>query len=80
MDLIIKLLQTANSLSPLAVIGLLVTAIIMLVKNQKKVSKIETNDLHHVELSLEQISEVLQRIEVSLSYIKARINGRDTEN
>ena len=79
MEIIIELLKTASSLSPIAVIGLLVTAVLMLIKNQKNVKKIETNDLHHVEVALEQIGDVLQRIEVTLSYIKARINGKDED-
>ena len=76
MELLIQLLTTANSLSPLAVIGLLVTVILMLVKGHKKVEKIEGNDLHHIEGHLEQISETLQRIEVALTYVKARVNGK----
>lgn len=77
MELIIELLKTANSLSPIAVIGLLVTVVLMLVKSHKKVDKIEGNDLHHIDEHLKEIAGALQRIEVSLTYVKARLNGRD---
>ncbi len=76
MDILIKLLETANSLSPLAVIGLLVATILILVKNHQKVMKIENNDLHHLDLNLKEINETLQRIEIALTYIRARLNGR----
>ncbi len=76
MNVIIELFQLANSLSPLAVIGLLVTVVLMLVKSQRKVEKIEGNDLYHIEASLREISETLQRLEVALTYIKARLNGK----
>jgi len=51
----------------------------MLVKQNTKVAKIEGNDLHHIEENLQQMAETLQRIEVSLTYIKARLNGRSGE-
>lgn len=80
MEFIVQLLQTANSLSPLAVIALLVVVIIMLVKRPSmdvEMQELRTNHLHE----LPEIAEALRRIENSLatnfSYIRARLNGRE---
>ena len=82
MDIIISLLTTLNSLSPLAVIALFGLVIFMMVKAKtdtstvvQKVNDLGTNHLH----CMPDILETLQRIEVKLSeefaYLKARING-----
>ena len=79
MEWIFSLLTAANSLTPLAVIGLLVVVIIMLVKGKKdvdtKVTAISDNHLSN----LPEIAETLRRMEISMSenfaYIKARLNG-----
>lgn len=83
MDSLIALLETLNSLTPLAVIALLGIVIFFQTQNQKKnaaqMTKIETNDLHQ----LPDMLETLQRIEVVLnrefSYIRARLNGKDSQ-
>lgn len=46
MESIIDLLKVASTLSPIAVIGLLATGIILLIKNQRSVTDIQTNHLH----------------------------------
>lgn len=63
-----------------AIVGLII--LVMQGLQQRKLKKIETNDLHELPLMiphLSQIAETLQRIEVKMgeefSYIKARING-----
>lgn len=79
MDAVLKLLETVNSLSPLAVIALLALVIWMQVKNQKGQTQIAENHLHGLPELMDlarQQTETLQRIEVALAYIKARINGR----
>ena len=80
MELLIQLLATLNSMTPLAVIALLGLVIFLQVKNQKKIGKIEDNDLH----DLPEMAETLQRIEVMLSkefsYIRERLSGRKDLN
>lgn len=86
MDSVLEFFNALNSLSPLAVIGLLGYIIFMLVKGKtaagktaataaQKIHEVQTNHLHE----LPEILATLQRIEVKLgeefSYIKARING-----
>lgn len=86
MDAIIEFLNTLNSLSPLAVIGLLGTVIYMLVKGRTatdaKVETIASNHLHDLPEAvdiLRRMEATLQRIEVRMgedfAHIKARING-----
>ena len=85
MDNLIKFLEALNSLSPLAIIGLLGTVIFLLVKGKTsvddKVAVISDNHLHGVQESLDRLLETLQRIEVDMkgefSYLRARMNGRD---
>jgi hypothetical protein len=83
----IEFLNALNVMSPLAIIGLLATIILMLVKGKtasaRKVNEIQTNHLHDLPTMAEDIKEIvtiLQRIEVKqsedFSYIKARLNGR----
>ena len=82
MDIIISLLATLNSLSPLAVIALLGLIIFMMVKAKtdtsavdQKVTDLGTNHLH----CMPEMLETLQRIEVKMgeefSFIRARLNG-----
>lgn len=86
MDTILEFLKAANSLTPLAVIGMLVTVILLLVKHQKTNSAamvtLKTNDLHE----LPEAVESLRRIEGLLidmsrqqaadsAYLHARLNG-----
>jgi hypothetical protein len=73
---LISLLQTLNSLSPLAIIGLLGTVIYLMVYKQPTAQdfhRLTTNDLHE----LPQIAETLRRMEVSMqenfAYIIARL-------
>lgn len=81
MELLINLLTTLNSLTPLAVIALLGLVLFIQARHQKtnsaQMTKIETNDLHN----LPDMLETLQRIEVTLnrefSYLRARLDGRD---
>ena len=75
MDSVISLLQTLNSLSPLAVIALLGTVIYIMVWKQPSkgdVDVMKNNDLH-------EISTILQRIELdqakSFAAILAKLNG-----
>lgn len=83
MESLIALLGMLNSLSPLAVIALLATIIYMQVKGKTavddKVDLIGSNHLHGVDTQLQQILDVLQRIEVSNSenfaYLRAKVNG-----
>ena len=82
MEWLVSLVGAANSLTPLAIIGLLVIILLYQAKNarhvegaRKEVQTIRTNDLHE----LPEIVATLQRIEVKLSeefsYIRARLNG-----
>jgi hypothetical protein len=76
MDALISLLTTLNSLSPLAIIGLLGTVIFMLVKGKtasaKALHTVQTNHLHELPEIAEtsrRISEVLTRIETKLDFL-----------
>lgn len=76
-DSIVAILQTLNTLSPLAVIGLLAVIIYVIVYKQptnRDFHKLTTNDLHE----LPEIAESLRRIEIVMSenfaYIRARLD------
>lgn len=78
---LISLLTALNTLSPLAVIGLLSVIIYVIVYKQpskQELHTIKTNDLHH----LPEMAETLRRMELSMSenfaYLRARI-GRGKE-
>ncbi len=79
MEFVTTVVESLNSLSPLAVIGLLGIVIYMLVKNKREADEqnivLTGNHLHE----LPEIAESLRRIEQSLaenfSYIRARLNG-----
>ena len=88
MEALITFLTTLNSLSPLAVIGLLGTIIFLLVKGKtaadEKVETIASNHLHELPTIAEDIrsmAETLRRIETRMaeefSYLKAKLNGRN---
>jgi len=87
MDSLNTFLTTLNTLSPLAVIGLLGTIIFLLVQGKTaadtKVDAIASNHLHDlpsIAESVKEMSETLRRIEQRMgeefSYIRARLNGR----
>lgn len=87
MELILSLLASLNSLSPLAVIGLLGVIIFLLVKGKTatdgKVEAIASNHLHDMpELVavVREMNETLRRIELKMegefSYIRSRLNGK----
>jgi hypothetical protein len=87
MEILISFLQTLNTLSPLAVIGLLGTVIFLLVRGKTaadtKVEAIASNHLHDlpsIAESVKEMSETLRRIEQRMgeefSYIRAKLNGR----
>ena len=76
MDSLIALLSTLNSFSPLAVIALLSVVIFLLVKQHEKTDAIKDNDLHTIETTLGLLLEVMQRIEVDISWLKAKANGK----
>lgn len=87
---IVEFIAALNTISPIAIIGLLVTTLYLMVRGkntlqntvgqvqtdiQQNMNKLETNDLHE----LPEIAETLRRIEVKLSeefsYIRGRLNG-----
>lgn len=81
-EAIVTLLQTLNTLSPLAIIGLLSVIIYVIVWKQptkrefsRELNVIKSNDLHE----LPEMAESLRRIELMLadnfSYIRAKLNG-----
>ena len=82
MEVLIDLLKTLNTLSPLAVIALLAAVLLLQSRNHKTVQEIKGNDLHDlpdVAQHVRDISATLQRIEVSqsenFSHIRAKLNG-----
>ena len=83
MSEILLVLQAANGLSPLAIIGLLATAIILLTKSrrevQEKITTLTDNHLHDLPLLLQNSNrtvDTLQRIEIKLGELVAAINVR----
>ena len=80
-------LTLLNSLSPLAVIGLLGTVIFLLVKGKthtaRELKVVQTNHLHElpeIAETLRSMSDTLRRMETRMaedfSHIKAKLNGR----
>lgn len=68
-----------NSLSPLAVIGLLAYVIYLQVKNQKGQTRIATNHLHELPQMAADLSDMkmlLQTMNDNIVYIRARVNGK----
>ena len=88
MESLVSFLAALNTLTPLAVIGLLGLAIFFIVwKNpfkplESSLSEVKNNHLHELPAmaeSLRDISATLQRMEVKMgedfAHLKARING-----
>ena len=88
MEAIIELLKTLNTLTPVAIIGLMGTIIFLMVyKNpfkpiENKLNEVTTNHLHELpEISenLKKAVEILSRIEVKqaedFSFIKAKLTN-----
>lgn len=86
MENVVELVQTMNTLSPLAIIGLLGTVIFMLVKkneatdkNTEAINHTDEHILNEMSDTLKTVAITLQRIEVRLgedfTYIKSRVNG-----
>lgn len=89
MELMIAFIGQLNSLSPLAVIGLLAIILFYQAKNNRTaighhdtLNSIKTNDLHELPMMMDLLNNInitLQRIEVSqgesFSFIRGRMNG-----
>lgn len=83
---VLEFFQALNSLSPLAVIGLLAYVIYLLVKGKGNLPELKasqeliaTNHLHdlpEMAETLKRMESMLQLMNVNLIYIRARINGR----
>jgi hypothetical protein len=84
-DSLISLLNTLNTASPIAIIGLLGSIIWLLVQNDSKhgatLKKIQTNDLHELPAmaeTLRQVAETLRRIEQRMgeefTFIRTRLD------
>ncbi len=76
MDWLIQLFQTANALSPVGIIGLLIGLLYLNYVQKKKVDTIESNHLHEVSDHLYSISDTLQRMERNMETNFARILER----
>jgi biopolymer transport protein ExbB/TolQ len=83
MDSVLELLKLINSLSPVAIIGLLGTVIFMLVRGKtavdEKADKIATNHLHglpEMASTLEDIKDILRTMSNQLQRIELRL-GED---
>ena len=85
-EAITTLFQVANTLSPLAVIALLVIVVIMLLQAKNKnlldmpaqldtLSNNHLSGLPDMEDSLKRIETLLQSINDNIIYVRARING-----
>lgn len=81
METVITLLTTLQSLSPLAVIGLLSVIIYVLLKGKQEVTTLKSNDLHELPAMAEDLREivkVLQRLELRMveefTYLRATMN------
>ena len=90
MDSLIKLLETLQSMSPLAVIALMGVIIFMMTNDNWSVKKdihtVKTNDLHElpamaqdlrsISETIKSVADTLQRIEVSQSDNFSHIKAR----
>lgn len=76
MEWLASLVLQLNSLTPLAIIGLLGVIIFLLVRSKQQVNHLKHNDLHN----LPEMLAILQRIEVRLaeefSWMRAKLNGK----
>lgn len=84
---IVSLISTLNSLTPLAIIALLVIVLFYQSRNNQVavahtevLNTVKTNDLHN----LPEMLAILQRIEVTMgenfAYLRARLNGGDRKH
>lgn len=79
MELLVSLLGTLNSLSPLAVIALLGLVLLLQARNKAAITEVTNNHLHglpDMAASLLRIEDLLQDVKDNTVFIKARINGR----
>lgn len=84
MDVLLDLLKAANSLSPLAIIGLLVGVLLLQTKfkatAETQLTSIADNHLHdlpRIANVIDRIADTLVRIEVQNATILAKLNGHD---
>ena len=79
MEFLTTVVESLNSLSPLAVIGLLGIVIYMLVRNKKdsdaQNSMLTSNHLHEMPEMAESLRRIEQSLAENFSYIRARLNG-----
>ena len=76
---ILFIIELAKSLSPLAIIGLLTTVILLLVKGRKDVSaqvqNLGDNHLNDVTKALGRIEGLLQSMNDNVVWIRAKVGG-----
>jgi hypothetical protein len=84
MSLLISFLSALNTLTPLAVIGLLVLVLFYQSKNNTtsrlslfNLSNNHLSGLPDMAASLERMETILKTINDNIVYIRARMNGRD---
>jgi hypothetical protein len=85
MNELITTIQSLNTITPLGLIGGLGYIIYLLVKNQKGQDKIATNHLHGLPDMVEALNRIeekldrnFEKVSSDLSYIRGRINGKDS--
>ena len=79
METLVSLLAALNSLTPLAIVGLLAIIIFMLVRQKSETdTKLVSISDNHLS-GLPEMQETLHRIELTLerldAYLRARLNG-----
>ena len=78
MELLVSLLGTLNSLSPLAVIALLGLVLLLQAKNKQAIANVADNHLHSLPDQLDalrRIEAVLKDINDNVVWLRARANG-----
>jgi len=77
----ISLLQALNSLTPVGIIGLLITVILLMVHKKGPIQTIANNHLSHVQDSLEKIAEnsektvdLLNDMREDMGYLKGKLD------
>ena len=79
-DLITSTVGVLNSMTPLAIIGLLGYVIFVLVwkksPTHEAVDTLKTNDLTHMAESLDRIERLLTDMNSRLIYVQAALDGR----
>ena len=81
MESLIGFIAALNTLSPLAIIGLLALVLLLQQKNKKALTDVADNHLHDLPdmaASLQRIESLLLDIKDNTVYLKARINGRSS--